>query len=227
MRKWGGHISPAPHMMLLQLTKGGGSTNEKNVCTNEWVTFWDPRAWMGGWWNGPLQFACLQQLIRCFLFANVNESYLVKTGPRTHIGLRIVWNLDRAQSTRPRDDRARPRSRDRPRQCAQAFKKWSKTRLRKLLGAQYIMHGAPNFFWRSCGELARLTDSTNLELLTLNAENDIWAAPEMRSPMIPFHFTSPFSAMVREPNSPSATMYNWKSNSSSSATFSSKSMERP
>ncbi len=31
----GGHISPAPHMMLLRLTKGGGSTNEKNVCTHE------------------------------------------------------------------------------------------------------------------------------------------------------------------------------------------------
>ncbi len=34
----GGHISPAPQMMLLQLTKGGGSTNEKNVCTNEALT---------------------------------------------------------------------------------------------------------------------------------------------------------------------------------------------
>ncbi len=34
----GDHISPAPQMMLLRLTKGGGSTNETNACTNEALT---------------------------------------------------------------------------------------------------------------------------------------------------------------------------------------------
>ncbi len=32
-----------------------------------------------------------------------------------------VWNLDRTRSTRLRDNRARPRLRGRPRQCAQVF----------------------------------------------------------------------------------------------------------
>ncbi len=34
----GGHISPAPQIMLLRLTKVRGSANEKNGCTNEALT---------------------------------------------------------------------------------------------------------------------------------------------------------------------------------------------